>query len=305
MRIAHLSDLHVLDLEGVGPERFLNKRFTGWVNLRMKRSHKHRRGHVEAVAAEIAAARPDHVVITGDLTNLALETEFEAVRALLEDKLGLDPSQVSVVPGNHDLYTRGALRSQRFSRYLAPYVTSDMPELAADLELGRFPFVKLRDHVAIIGLSSAVPRPPLVASGVLGRLQLAALTRILGSSEVKGRVPVVLLHHPPHNPPSRIKTLVEGLWDASALCDALEGADRGLVLHGHLHRRLRADVPGRVGKLLSVGATSASLHHDDEHKMAGFNVYDVSPEGLVSTEAHVYDPETQTFTRREIPAGSW
>ena len=42
MRVAHFSDLHVLDLEGVSTSRFLNKRFTGWVNLRLKRQHKHR-----------------------------------------------------------------------------------------------------------------------------------------------------------------------------------------------------------------------------------------------------------------------
>jgi hypothetical protein len=35
MRIAHFSDLHLLSLEGVPARRFLNKRFTGWVNLRL------------------------------------------------------------------------------------------------------------------------------------------------------------------------------------------------------------------------------------------------------------------------------
>ena len=84
MRVAHFSDLHVLALEGVARSRFFNKRFTGWVNLRVKRSHKHRPGHLRAVAQEITRAKVDHVVITGDLTNLALEGEFEAVRALLE-----------------------------------------------------------------------------------------------------------------------------------------------------------------------------------------------------------------------------
>ena len=83
MRIAHFSDLHVLALDGVSKRRFFNKRFTGWVNLRVKRAHKHRPGHVRAVAREIARAKVDHVVITGDLTNLALEQEFIAVRALL------------------------------------------------------------------------------------------------------------------------------------------------------------------------------------------------------------------------------
>ena len=90
MRIAHFSDLHVLALDGVPPHRFFNKRFTGWVNLRLKRAHNHRPAHVRAVAREITRAKVDHVVITGDLTNLALEQEFVAVRELLEEHLGLD-----------------------------------------------------------------------------------------------------------------------------------------------------------------------------------------------------------------------
>ena len=298
MRIAHFSDLHVLALDGVPPQRFLNKRFTGWVNLKVKRSHKHRSTHVLAVARAIKRADVDHVVITGDLTNLALDQEFVAVRTLLETELALRPDQISAVPGNHDLYTRGAMRDQRFTKYFHDYVASDLPELCADIPLGRFPFVKLRGPVAIVGLSSAVPRPPLMASGELGKPQLAALKRILAHPEVQKRTPVILLHHPIHNPPSRMKTFVEGLWDADRLIAELSTLHRGLVLHGHLHvRRQRA-----LGGMLSIGATSASLHHDNEHKMAGFNLYEFDDTGaLGAIEAHVFDPLAESFHVEGVP----
>ncbi len=298
MRIAHFSDLHVLALDGVPPQRFLNKRFTGWVNLKVKRSHKHRPSHVRAVAREIKRANVDHVVITGDLTNLALDQEFVAVRTLLETELALRPDQISAVPGNHDLYTRGAMRDQRFTRYFHDYVASDLPELCADIPLGRFPFVKLRGPAAIIGLSSAVPRPPLMASGELGKPQLEALKRILVHPEVQKRTPIILLHHPIHNPPSKMKTFIEGLWDAETLIAELSGLHRGLVLHGHLHvRRKRA-----IGELLSIGATSASLHHDNEHKMAGFNLYELDDAGaIVGVEAHVFDPSAESFHIEGVP----
>src|SRR5205085_8489886 len=129
MRIAHFSDLHVLALDGLTASRMLNKRFTGWVNLKLKREHKHRPAYVRAIAREITRANVDHVVITGDLTNLALEQEFEAVKELLEGELGLDADRISAVPGNHDLYTRGAMRDRRFTTYFAEYVKSDLPEL--------------------------------------------------------------------------------------------------------------------------------------------------------------------------------
>lgn len=302
MRVAHFSDLHVLSLEGVPSHRFLNKRFSGWVNLRLSRGHKHRSAHVGAVAREIARREVDHVVITGDLTNLALEQEFEAVRDLLEQELGLPADAITIVPGNHDLYTQGAMRSRRFTSFFEPYLTSDLPDLAAELPLGRFPIVKLRGPLAIIGLTSAVPRPPLVASGELGARQLDALERILAHDDVKGRTPVLAMHHPVHNPPSKMKTMVEGLWDADALKTALDAQTRGMLLHGHLHIRIQRSLVTRAGKLLSVGATSASLEHENEHKMSGFNLYEFDDAGdLQGVEAHIYDPSNGSFRLESVP----
>jgi 3',5'-cyclic AMP phosphodiesterase CpdA len=292
----------VLALDGVKRTRFLNKRITGLLNLRLKREHKHRPGHVRAVAREVARAKVDHVVITGDLTNLALEQEFEAVKDLIENELQLDAEHVTIVPGNHDLYTRGAMKTQRFSRFFAPYLESDLPDLAADISLGRFPVVKLRGPLALIGMTSAVPRPPLVASGELGRAQLDALSRILAHDEVKRRTAILALHHPIHNPPSRLKTLVEGLVDADDLEDVVAPLHRGLLLHGHLHNRMQRTFPTKAGKLLAVGATSASLHHENEHRMAGFNLYEFDGGGdLVDVAAHVFDPEKDTFRIERVP----
>ncbi len=302
MRIAHFSDLHVLALEGVSRTRLLNKRFTGWVNLKLKREHKHRPAYVRAIAREISRAKVDHVVITGDLTNLALEQEFEATRQLLEDELHLDAEHVTVVPGNHDLYTRGAMRTRRFTTFFERYMKSDLPDLAASIPLGSFPVVKLRGPLAIIGLSSAVPRPPLMASGQLGKEQLAALERMLDHPEVRRRTPVVALHHPIHNPSSRVKTFVEGLWDADKLVAALHRVDHALVLHGHLHGRMQRAVERVAGNILSVGATSASLHHADEHRMAGFNLYELDDAGkLTNVEAHVFDPTDEAFHVESVP----
>ena len=84
MRIAHISDLHVLALEGAIPYRLFNKRATGYANLRLNRKHAHKSEIVRAIAAHLAQAAVDHVVITGDVSNLALETEFAAVRRILD-----------------------------------------------------------------------------------------------------------------------------------------------------------------------------------------------------------------------------
>lgn len=302
MRIAHLSDLHVLALEGVPAARFANKRLTGYANLRFKRNHAHRSSYVRSILREIRSAAIDHVVITGDLTNLALESEFAAVREMIENDLGLTPSQVSIIPGNHDVYTRGAMVSRRFSSFFAEYITSDLPQLQANLEIGPFPYVHLREHAAIIGLSSAVPRLPLVAAGVIGRKQLHALECILAHPEVKKRLPVLLMHHPIHNFASSTKTMLEGLHDADALRDVLAATKHGLLLHGHLHKRMQQPLLTRDGSMQSVGATSASLAHKDGTKMAGFNVYDVDSEHHVKVFARVLHPATETFSTEIVPS---
>jgi 3',5'-cyclic AMP phosphodiesterase CpdA len=291
MRIAHFSDLHLLSLDGVPLRRFLNKRATGAANLKFKRGSIHRAAYVRAIAREVKRLAVDHVVVTGDLTNLALETEFELARRLFETDLDLSPKDVTIVPGNHDVYTRGSYSAQRFFTYFSDYLVSDLPELAVDVGTGRFPVVKLRGPVAVIGLCSAVPRLPFVAAGRLGQAQLGALQRILAHAEVLRRTPIVALHHPPHNPASRLKAMLEGLSDAAMLWTSVRHLPMGMVLHGHLHRRVRREDRTEAGSVISVGATSASLHHDSKERMAGFNVYEVRGDGSIGTmEAHVLGP---------------
>ncbi len=235
-------------------------------------------------------------------TNLALEPEFELARDVLRNELGIDPARVTVVPGNHDLYTRGAQTSRRFERYFSDWMVSDLPELAVDAGGGRFPIVKLREGVAVIALSSAVPRPPLVAAGELGRAQLDALARVLEHPEVARRTVVVALHHPAlHGSWSRYKTHIEGLRDAPALLALLRRLPRGLVLHGHLHRRVLRMLTTTGGKVHHVGATSASLDDPSPDRMAGFNLYELDEASVGRIEAAVHDPKSGTFVRDSVP----
>jgi 3',5'-cyclic AMP phosphodiesterase CpdA len=302
VRIAHLSDLHLLSLEDAVPFRLFNKRITGYLNLRFHRKSVHKAFAVAAAARAIRKLGIDQVVITGDVSNLALEAEFELVRRFLADELGLPPGQVSLIPGNHDTYTGGSHRSRRFARTFGAYLRSDLPDLTVAGEL--FPFVQLRGPAAIVGLSTALPRPPLVASGAVGKLQMLALKRILAHPEVRDRTLVLLQHHPIHNPASFTKRTLEGLDDADEEIAALDGVKRGLVLHGHLHRRIHRKLRTRGGQLDAVGATSTSLLHASDERMAGFNVYEIGDDGAVKTIAsHRLDQDTQDFREVGIPQG--
>jgi 3',5'-cyclic AMP phosphodiesterase CpdA len=293
VRVAHLSDLHILNLEGAVPGRLFNKRLTGYANLRFRRGHKHKPEPVRLALGMLRELGVDHVVITGDLSNLALEGEFDRVVGLLTDASGLPASAISVVPGNHDVYTRGSSKKNRFATWFAPFLRCDLSEVTGS---STFPFVHFRGPLAIIGLSTAVPQLPFVAAGRLGRDQTAVLASVLAHPEVQRRTPLILQHHPIDNPKSRIKTLLEGLHDADAQLEAFGDRD-ALLLHGHWHRRLDRLVktPGG-GELRVIGATSASLLHEDRAKVAGFNLLDFDDVGkLTEVSTARFDAATRSF----------
>lgn len=283
LRVAHISDLHVLSPHGFEWRRALfNKRLTGYANLLRHRGRVYRRELLVAVLAA-AVERADHLVVTGDITNLSLEREFDEARAFLD---GVARTvEVTVVPGNHDLYLPHIHDDRRFPHHFGTFLRSDLPALALDLPAGPFPCVKLRGHVAIIALSSAVPRPPFVASGRVGEPQLAALARALAHPEVARRTPVVLLHHPPVDDRPRLSRLRDGLVDAERLRAVLSPLARGLVLHGHLHVRAHLRLRTAGGVLDVVGATGAALDHPDPAVRAGFNTYAIAEDGGVAAEA--------------------
>jgi 3',5'-cyclic AMP phosphodiesterase CpdA len=299
LRIAHVSDLHVLSPLGAEWRHvFFNKGMTGYANALARRGRVYRPRYLAAVL-EAAARAADHVVVTGDLTNLAFESEYAEARLLL-DGVGRD-REVTVVPGNHDIYLPQIVREHRSASAFEPFLRSDLPDLAVDVPAGRFPCVKLRGPAALIGLSSAVPRPPFVSAGHLGRAQLEALQAILAHPEVARRTPVVLVHHDPLDGRLRLEQLRSGLVDARALRAALASLARGLVLFGHLHLRRRSRLATPAGALEVVCATGASLDHPDDRVRAGYNLYTIDDAGeLAAIEARVLDPTTGELERREL-----
>ena len=101
--LAHLSDLHVTPVRGRRPAAFLNKRMLGALSWAVRRRWEYRPDVLAALLDDLHAHAPDHVVITGDLTNLGLADEYADALTWLE-RLG-GPRRVSLIPGNHDIYT--------------------------------------------------------------------------------------------------------------------------------------------------------------------------------------------------------
>ena len=214
--------------------------YLGWLRKRAGM------GRSEALLADVAAQAPDHVAVTGDLTNLALPGEFGAARDWLA-RLG-PPARVTAIPGNHDA-TVPVPWEEGLGRWL-PWMADGAPEGG----VSRFPFLRRRGPVALLCLSSAVPTPPGSAAGRLGAGQLARLPALLDAAGREGLFRAVLVHHPPLPGPGGWR---KALLDRDALRGVLRRSGAELVLHGHHHAVLRAGVEGPAGPVPVLGAPLA------------------------------------------------
>jgi 3',5'-cyclic AMP phosphodiesterase CpdA len=268
LRFLHCSDIHLLSLRGVGARRFLNKRLTGGVNLMLKRSKHHSEALfdriLEHARGEHAGGPVDRLVITGDLSNLALEAEFEHIVAKL-DTAGVP---VTVVPGNHDAYTRGSVRARRFEQMFARFMDGERHSGEPE---HFYPFVQRYGDVALVGVSTAQASLPLYAVGTVGDSQLARLDQILAALEREGLARIVLIHHPVMpGVAGRRHDLVD--LDAFGQVIARRGAE--LILHGHEHRAIEGTIPGLHAPVPVHGISSGTNLSRHPGREASFSVYE-------------------------------
>jgi len=263
--LAHLSDPHLPPLPTARLRELAGKRALGYLNWIRNRHKYHRREVLDALVADMKAQRPDHIAVTGDLVNLALEAEFSPAQAWLES-VG-SPQHVTVVPGNHDAYVRAT--RHRFTGVFGQYLRGD---IAADST--PFPFVRRRGPLALIGVSSAVPTLPLMATGRLGRAQLDALDRDLAQISADDAFRVLLVHHPLHSG-SRMKRLT----DSKALRAVLKRRGVELVLHGHDHIHSTVWIEGAGRQIPVVGVPSASALAHRHYPAAAYNLFSISRDG--------------------------
>jgi 3',5'-cyclic AMP phosphodiesterase CpdA len=198
-RIAHLSDLHFG--EAAGPL-------------------------VESLAADLLAAAPDAIVVSGDLTRDAARDEFAAALAFLGG-LGMP---LLVVPGNHDipridLWTRFVNPKRRWRRASAALAQDE-------LRLG---------PLSIIGLDTVSRAQWHLdwSAGAIPRRRRARLAQQL--ARAAGGDVLVVCHHP----------LQHAAWagwrrpprHAAETIALLAGARLRGVLCGHLHRAAMTQLP--------------------------------------------------------------
>lgn len=268
--LAHISDVHLGPLPpGAAWRRFKLKRIVGAASWHFNRRKLHRPEVADAIAADIAAAVPDHIAVTGDIVNIAAREEFaQAARWLAQ--LG-GPRDLTFVPGNHDSYVQAPWADHL--ALLAPWMQGEMrvAETQVTAQIATpFPFVRLRKNVALIGLSTSLPQGLSQAGGTLGAVQLQSLRTLLRDLRERGYARVVLLHHPPL---PGLAPEPKALTDAAALQRTLEDEGAELVLHGHNHRAMVNSLPTRFGSAAIIGVPSASMAAIPGHTAAAWHLF--------------------------------
>ena len=297
MKIGHISDIHWLDTTGARPLDFLNKRLSGAFNLLVGRAKKHSKETAKLALETLKDKAVDHLIVAGDLSNLALPGEFSAVKSVLNTYF--EDTQMTIVPGNHDFYTRESLKARRFEQMI-------YAKRPGDLDLGTdavWPFVDIRGDVALIGLNSAQPRPWFVAAGRLGETQLEALEHALARPELSGKFKIVVLHHHLFQVVMTPGESLRCLEDRERLLDICQKGGVGLIVHGHNH-----DYSFRYEKpVLICEAGSCSVCRFKRDVRAGkFNIYTIEAGQLSGVETYLFrDGAFSLWRSYHFEEGEW
>lgn len=278
MELAHISDLHVK--APLGPwTGLINKRWIGALTL-LRRAHPDE--ILDACLDDLRGRPPDHLAVTGDLTNLALDSELEKASAAIA-RAGLPPERLSIIPGNHDAYVRGPFVARRFERTMGP--------LLGEADLG-WPRAQRRGDVLLVSASSAHPTPWFTAYGSVGQAQLARVRALLAEDAA---FKVLLVHHPPVQASGRPDWPWRSNHDGAALLEAAREAGVGLLLCGHTHRAFRRRIEGGRRPLLLACAGSTTKRPRTLGAAATYERYRIEGERLLGVETRGWCPARRAF----------
>jgi 3',5'-cyclic AMP phosphodiesterase CpdA len=301
MRLAHCSDLHLLSHDGARWLELANKRWIGAMNLLTSRSRHYHVTAFDHMVEDMNAQGIEHVLCTGDVTNLALEREFLFARERF-DRLTNGPEHVTVIPGNHDAYVAEGVA--HFATVFDHYHRSDTGWTWSEDDRDpddrhddlRWPIVRVRGPIAIVGITTSRQTPWFHAYGRVGGGQLARVEKALADPRLSGRVRIVAIHHPPAG--KRAKNRIRGLRDHEGFARVISTAGAELVVHGHEHQDLSEILPGPSGDVPVLGVASGTYEHNRPDRIARYRVFEIRDGKIASDSVRVWSRADGCFVDR-------
>ena len=272
MRIVHMSDLHFWHIS-LNPLRLAGKRLLGTANLILNRARKYRMETTPQLLFRVMELQPDHVLVSGDLTTTSLEEEFKLVRTAL---MPLESSRLNltVIPGNHDRYTRPATRRRLFEKYFGQFAPAHS-----------YPWLKLLgDGTALLGLDASRPNP-FSARGAIEPDQIEHARILLEAFKPGFSRLIVACHYPVVLPEGEKESRSHGLRGSEVLLRFLAGLGPHLYCHGHIHNAW-AFISDRLPQELCINPGAALRTNRKTGTKAGLNEILIEGDG-VEVRRHV------------------
>jgi len=259
-RIAHLSDTHILDPR---PSRTRS----GW-SMRVRflsfgrpLDAEARREKLKRSLDTARQAGAQHFVLSGDLTEIGIPGEYETLAEVLHDS-GIAPDRMTLVPGNHDLYTSPDAWRWALEGPLAAFAATSAREP------GPGKIVQIAG-ASLLPLDATFHQPVTRSAGMIPDEAIEAIGRRAADPELSKTPLVVIQHHPPFVRKTGALHWLDGLVNASRMMSLLEKFRHLWVLHGHLHTIVDRALGCGVSRIR--GATAVV----DDRDQARVRLYDV------------------------------
>jgi Icc protein len=263
-RIAHISDVHMLESRRPSATSYeMSLRFLSFGRALDAQGRTQKLNRALKAAKQSGA---QHFVISGDLTEIGTQSQFEAFGQAL-DESGLPADRVTLVPGNHDAYAAPDAWKKAMEGPLRAYRSASADEPGKVVE---------REGVVFLPIDVACHQSIARSAGELTDAAAEAVERRIEDPALRDRAVVLVQHHPPYAHARSAWQWIDGLRGCTRLMEILRKNQHVQVLHGHLH-----DVVDRIiglGKSRVFGAPAVV----DDKDTPRVRLYDVQNSWLES-----------------------
>lgn len=243
--LMHISDLHFHRLPR-HPSAYLSKRALGAMNLLLRRGREFPLERARVLVKGLEKASWNHLVISGDLTQLGTHAEFALAREVLAPLLARGAEKVTVIPGNHDKYVAEREGTSAFEEHFGefcPAAPAPPRHLAGDWWLAAW--------------DSAQPAPWNSAEGRVTEETLLATETWLAGRPPGSRL-IVANHYPVFFPSGHAHAPAHGLVNQETVRAWLLNHPVRLYLHGHVHQNWVLTVEGSHGPITVVNSAAST-----------------------------------------------